>query len=81
VVAGLEVLDGIAERRIRLALADGLVLEGAVPLAAESIGSINALFARSLEYPPVVRQPSICLRRDIGRNPSLSSRGMVRRRR
>ena len=46
-----------------------------------SISSINARFPRSLEYPPVVRQPSTSLRRDIVRNPSLWSREMVRRRR
>ena len=43
--------------------------------------SINAPFRRPAKYPPVVRQPSTCLRRDIGRNPSLWRREMVRRRR
>ena len=48
---------------------------------AKSISRINALSPRSVEYLPVVRQLSTCLRRDIGRNPSLPSREMVRRRR
>ena len=50
-------------------------------LPVRSISSINVLFPSSLEYPPVVRQPSTRLRRDIGRNPSPPSREMVRRRR
>ena len=46
-----------------------------------SISRKNALSPRPFEYPPVVRPPSTCLRRDIGRNSSLRSPGMVRRRR
>ena len=38
-----------------------------------SISSTNAPFPKFLEHPPVVRQPSTRLRRDIGRNPSLPS--------
>ena len=56
-------------------------VEDPAHIDALSIGRINAFFPRSLNYAQVDRMPSTRLRHDVGRNPSLPSREIVRRRR
>jgi len=59
----------LPDQQVGQTVDDGTDLVDLVIAGRWALGSINAPFPRSFEYPPVVRQPSTCLRPDVGRNP------------